>query len=152
MLPKHKTLIFGAMLGVSALAFSGASMAGAGAQASPLIWADAGASNAGFIQVADGDRMRMEWNRDRDGDRCLHRRGDCRHFHHGYYYTTPWWTLPLVVGGGYNRDYNDDFDDGDDLSSQHVEWCMDHYRSYNPRTNTWVSFSGVLHECISPYA
>jgi hypothetical protein len=150
MVPKHKTLIFGAMLGVSALAFSGAGLAGAAAfQPSPSGWADATATSDGFIQVADR-RHNMEWNRERDGDRCSHRRGDCRHFHRGYYYTTPWWTLPLVIGNqGY--DYYDD-DGYDGLNSQHVEWCMDHYRSYNPRTNTWVSFSGMVHECDSPYA
>jgi hypothetical protein len=152
MVPKYKIIIFGALLSASALAFPGASMAGAGAQLNPYIWADASAPNGGFIQVADRGRMRMEWNRDRDGDRCLHRNGDCRHFHGGYYYRTPWWTLPLVVGGGY-RDYDDDYyDDGYDLNSQHVEWCLDHYRSYNLRTNTWVSYGGEVHECISPYA
>ena len=24
---------------------------------------------------------------------------NCRHFHNGYYYETPWWTLPLIIGG-----------------------------------------------------
>ena len=154
MLPKLKMLFFGAVFGVSAMAFSGAGMAGAGGHANPFIWADATTSNDGFIQVVDRDRMRMEWNRERDGDRCLHRRGDCRHFHRGYYYSTPWWTLPLIVGDGYSRryDYDDDYVDAYDLNSAHVEWCMDRYRSYNPRTNTWVSYSGVVHECISPYA
>ena len=152
MLTKHKTLIFGVVLGVTALTFSEAGMAGTGAfQATPFVLGDVTATNDGFIQVADRSRNNMEWNRNRDGDRCRHRRGDCRHFHRGYYYSTPWWTLPLIIEGG-NRGY-DYYDDGyDDLNSQHVEWCMDRYRSYNPRTNTWVSFSGVVHECDSPYA
>ena len=36
--------------------------------------------------------------------------GNCRHFHDGFYYETPWWTLPLIIGGiaanahdGYDR-------------------------------------------------
>ena len=33
----------------------------------------------------------------------------------------------------------------------YVLWCLDHYRSYNPRTNTWVSYSGEIRECVSPY-
>ena len=108
--------------------------------------------NDGFIQIADGNRGNMEWDRERDGDRCLHRDGRCRHFHNGYYYENPWWTFPLIIGNGYA--YDDGYDDFgyDRMSDRHVEWCLDHYRSYNPRTDTWVSYSGVVHECISPYA
>jgi hypothetical protein len=145
---KHKSFILAAVLAVSAFSLAQANTAVAGSALDEPYW-----TSDGFIQVADGDHNRMEWNRHRDGDRCLHRRGDCRHFYRGYYYVTPWWTLPLVVGDGYNRYYGDDYDDGyDGLSSAHVEWCLDHYRSYNPRTNTWVSYGGVVHECISPYA
>jgi hypothetical protein len=28
---------------------------------------------------------------------------------------------------------------------------LDRYRSYNPRTNTWVSYSGNVNQCNSPY-
>jgi len=35
---------------------------------------------------------------------------------------------------------------------RHVEWCFNHYRSYNPRNNTWVSYSGEVRQCISPYS
>jgi hypothetical protein len=28
-----------------------------------------------------------------------------------------------------------------------VEWCMRRYRSYNPRTGTWVDYSGRIHYC-----
>ena len=79
----------------------------------------------------------------RDGRRCSQRFGNCRHFHRGYYYETPWWTLPLIVGGGIaaDRAYDDD-DDGGGYGGGHVQWCLDRYRSYNPRTNTWVSYSG----------
>ena len=89
----------------------------------------------------------MKWDRHRDGIRCTARNNNCRHFYRGYWYATPWWTLPLVGStivvrpgvsgnGGYSR---------------HVEWCMDHYRSYNVRTNTWVAYSGEVRECVSPY-
>ena len=59
--------------------------------------------------------MRSSWNRNRDGRRCSKRFGNCRHFHDGYYYETPWWTLPLIIGGSvaaplFYDDYDDDYD------------------------------------------
>jgi hypothetical protein len=35
--------------------------------------------------------------------------------------------------------------------SAHVQWCASRYRSYNPRTNTWVGYSGRVYQCNSPY-
>jgi hypothetical protein len=32
----------------------------------------------------------------------------------------------------------------------HVAWCSAQYQSYNPVTNTWVDFSGVVQVCYSP--
>lgn len=28
-----------------------------------------------------------------------------------------------------------------------VEWCMQRYRSYNPRTGTWIDFKGRVRRC-----
>ncbi|WP_210245724.1 BA14K family protein [Ciceribacter naphthalenivorans] len=36
-------------------------------------------------------------------------------------------------------------------TSAHVRWCMNRYRSYNPRTNTYLGFDGRYHRCRSPY-
>lgn len=144
-------LMVGTLLGVGALtAF------GSGASAASL-FAPAGAyaDNPNIINVA-------KWDRERHGRRCQYRRGDCRHFYRGYYYETPWWTVPLVIGGtiGANRYYDGDdeyyYDDDDDYDDggwgdSHVEWCLNRYRSYNPRNNTWVSYSGRVNECISPF-
>lgn len=30
-------------------------------------------------------------------------------------------------------------------------WCAQEYRSYNPQTNTWVDFQGVVRVCYGPY-
>jgi len=38
-----------------------------------------------------------------------------------------------------------------DFDSAHIEWCMERYRSYNPRDNTFMSYSGVMRECDSPF-
>ena len=69
--------------------------------------------------------------------------------------------LPLVIGGGYGgyNYYDDDYGDYDDyddydgggLSSRHIRFCLNKYRSYNPRNNLWVSFSGRVKQCYSPY-
>lgn len=29
-------------------------------------------------------------------------------------------------------------------------WCAQQYHSYNPQTNTWVDFQGVVHVCYGP--
>lgn len=151
MLNKFSLLAFGALLGFGTMALSGG---GASAAAmlplSPLASHQQNAANDSIIRVAQGDRdrrMRRDWNRDRDGRRCSKRFGDCRHFHNGYYYQTPWWTLPLIIGGSIAANNYDD----DSYGSLHVEWCLNRYRSYNPRTNLWVAYSGNVYECNSPY-
>jgi hypothetical protein len=144
-------VILGAALGFGTMALTGG-----GATAGTLQPVDQqNMANEGIILVAQGDRrerMRTSWDRHRDGRRCSKRFGNCRHFHDGFYYETPWWTLPLIVGGSIaaSRDYDDD-DYDVAVGSSHVEWCLDRYRSYNPRTNTWVSYSGEVRECVSPY-
>jgi hypothetical protein len=55
--------------------------------------------------------------------------------------------LPLYNDGsrdGFRRNYRSN-------SSAHVRWCLDRYRSYNPRTDTFLSYSGVRRYCNSPY-
>jgi BA14K-like protein len=86
---------------------------------------------------------RMDWQARRDGRRCRSRFGDCRHFHRGYYYETPWWTLPLIIGDTIARQ--------NDGRGSHVQWCLSRYRSYNPRTDTWLGTSGRRYQCNSPY-
>jgi hypothetical protein len=149
-------VILGAALGFGTLALTGGGASAAALQ--PFQPLAASQQNDGIIQVAErrdrGDRrMRTSWDRHRDGRRCSSRFGNCRHFHRGYYYETPWWTLPLIVGGSIaaQNAYDDDDYDDDGYGSAHVEWCLDRYRSYNPRTNTWVSYSGDVNECNSPY-
>lgn len=33
----------------------------------------------------------------------------------------------------------------------HVNWCLDRYQSYDPRTDTFLGYDGLYHRCISPY-
>jgi BA14K-like protein len=44
-------------------------------------------------------------------------------------------------GGGYNNGYG----------NSHVDYCMRRYRSYDPRTNTFMGYDGYRHECVGPY-
>lgn len=37
------------------------------------------------------------------------------------------------------------------LDEEHVAWCANRYRSYDPETNTYRSFSGAVRPCTSPY-
>jgi hypothetical protein len=156
MMKNLSLVVLGAVLGFGTLALTGGGASAAALQPfQPLAASQQNAANDGMIQLAAGKndrRMRSDWNRDRDGRRCNSRFGNCRHFHNGYYYETPWWTLPLIIGGGIAAQNNyDDGDYGDGYGSRHVEWCSDHYRSYNPRNNTWVAYSGQVNQCNSPY-
>jgi len=148
---KNSSLVLlGAVLGFGTMALTGG---GASAAAllplSPLASQPSTAGDGIILaQNKKERRMRDRWERNRDGNRCSRRNGNCRHFHRGYYYETPWWTVPLIIGGGIAA--NNYYDDGD-YGSSHVEWCLDRYRSYNPRNNTWVSYSGNVNQCNSPY-
>ncbi len=139
-------LVVGILLGIGVLAAPYA------LAAPPVVPAGPNANNPNIIAVA-------KWDRKRHGSRCEYRRGECRHFHRGFYYETPWWTLPFATDDtiGSRRYYEGDedyFDDEGDEgggSTSHIEWCLKRYRSYNPRNNTWLSYSGRVRECISPF-
>lgn len=38
------------------------------------------------------------------------------------------------------------------LSPEHVQWCLDRYRSYNPRNNMFMVRRNVFRQCISPWS
>jgi hypothetical protein len=114
MLNKFSLLAVGAMLGFGSMALSGGgAFAAALLPLSPLASSQQDVATDGMIQQAasrSDRRMRSDWESRRDGRRCSRREGNCRHFHEGYYYETPWWTLPLIVGGGMAYDnYGDGY-------------------------------------------
>ncbi len=147
MLNKFGLLALGAVLGFGVMASTGG-VASAGAMFSLSPGMTAQNTPDGVIQIASKDRrFETRWNRERHGNRCSKRNDRCRHFHDGFYYETPWWTLPLIIGGSIAANRYDD----DDFNDAHIEWCLDRYRSYNPRTNLWVAYSGNVYECNSPY-
>jgi BA14K-like protein len=87
------------------------------------------------------------YDRFRHGRRCNFRHDYCRNYYGGYYYQNPWWLLP-GIGAGHIIQNNNGYQG---YSSNHVRWCQDHYRSYNRRTNTWLSYGGQHRQCNSPY-
>jgi hypothetical protein len=111
MTSKFHLLALGAMIGIGAAAFPGASASAAALPLSPSAWTQVNTVSDGVIQVdhRNDHGMRSKWDRKRDGRRCSRREGNCRHFRDGYYYETPWWTLPLIIGGGIVYDNYDGY-------------------------------------------
>lgn len=166
---KFSTIALGALLGFSTVAFSGASASAAAMlPLPPAVTGEANAASDGIIQAKHNQNHNnwnnnKQWNK-RFGKRCNSYNDNCRHRYRGRYYETPWWTFPVIIGGGiaannyYNDGYDDyddydydDYDDGGGMSSRHVRYCLNKYRSYNPRNNTWVAYSGQVKKCYSPY-
>ncbi len=107
--------------------------------------------------AAARDFRRQRWfyhrhfygNRHLYGPRYRYRYGRYAYFHGGWWYPRPWWryggaAVALTVGPavGYYA-----YSGG----NPHVRWCLGHYRSYNPRTDSFVGYDGLLHRCNSPF-
>ncbi len=76
------------------------------------------------------------------------------YYYGGYGY--PAWGyggVGIALGFGNYYGYDDDYDGGyaDDGGSAHVRWCLNRYRSYNPRTDTFLGYDGYRHRCRGPY-
>jgi hypothetical protein len=50
------------------------------------------------------------------------------------------WVAPIIVAPRVYRGRN-----------AHVRWCLNRYASYNPRTDTFLSYDGYYKRCVSPY-
>lgn len=165
---KFSTIALGTMLGLGALSFTEAgAQAAAMLSAQPAVASGANAGSNGIIHV-DNDKIwkkkkrsnNNNWNGDwNNNNHNWKYRKHRRSYNNGVYLS-----LPLILGGAYaaNRYYGDDYYDGgyadyDDgysgggLGSRHVQYCLNKYKSYNPRNNTWVAYSGRVRKCYSPY-
>jgi len=89
------------------------------------------------------------------GHRYAYRRG---YYGNGYYGGSGLYLgfgLPFGYYGGYGS-YYDDYGYGyggysGGYSSAHVRWCLNRYRSYDPRTDTYLGYDGYRHRCRGPY-
>ena len=148
---KFRTLVLGASLGLGTLVFSGATVSAAMLPLAPGASNAVNSANTGIAEIKHkGNSWKFRNNR------CYDNYVGCR-YNRGHYRNGVFLSLPLIIGGGYaaNR-YYDDYGYGDDAyydggGSSHVQWCLNRYRSYNPRTNTWVSYSGQVRQCVGPY-
>lgn len=150
MLNKYSTLVLGAMLGLGTLAFTGTGTSAAAML--PLASGEANAVSDGIVQV----KHKKKSHKKHYSYYCNDWNGGCHNYRRRHDFDGSYLFLPLIIGGGYGAydyyddDYNDDYGYSG-VSSKHVRWCLKRYRSYNPRTNLWVSYSGKKHQCNSPY-
>ena len=145
MLNKHASVMLGSLLGLSLCATAAtaaitippaAISAGTATQADAPLLQDAKV----VVSIGAGPR----YDRNMHGNRCNYRHDNCNHYYRGHYYQNQWWAFPLVIGNTMSNP-------GRHMHMNHVQWCSDHYRSYNRRTNTWLSTSGQYRQCNSPF-
>ena len=82
------------------------------------------------------------YNSHRYGPRYRAYRPGYGYYYGGYWYRRPWWTftVPVPVPAPAPA-----------YGNAHVQWCLNHYRSYNPRTDMFLGYDGYYHRCRSPY-
>ena len=100
---------------------------------------------APLLQLAGVNIDVQIWNRKRHGQRCWRRYGGCQYYYQGWYYQRPWWYAPPPPRPVYFQPRPQSY------RSLHTDWCYARYRSYDRRTNTWISYGGHVRQCISPY-
>ena len=101
-----------------------------------------GGGGRGYNQGGGG--RHYGYDRGRHGDRYGYRHGNYRHYYEGLWYAFPWWLGAAAVAEPYYAE--PDYEGGD-----HVDWCLNRYRSYNVRTDTFRGYDGLDHRCISPF-
>lgn len=72
------------------------------------------------------------------------------HYHRGYREYNGWWLPPALFLGGMLLG-GAMADHGGAMSNNHYRWCEEHYRSYDPRTDTFQPYHGPRRRCVSPY-
>ncbi|WP_373504128.1 BA14K family protein [Aestuariivirga sp.] len=95
-----------------------------------------GYRNYGYRNYGYRNYGRYNWRN--HGPRYAYRYPGYNYFYGGFWYASPWWNY------GYANDY---YDGGD----AHVAWCLNRYRSYDPRTDTFMGYDGRRRYCRSPY-
>ena len=100
------------------------------------------------------DRRRFERGRDhRRGEYRGHRgsreqrRGYRRH-NDGWWYPLAAFGAGAIIGGAINNQQGRP----QAVSSRHVQWCADRYRTYRASDNTYVPRVGVRAYCSTPYS
>jgi hypothetical protein len=144
-------MIAAALLTAGALGFAVPSSAATASLGSVLPVLDQPTtSNVEKVAYRKVIKRRGGYNRARHGMRYRYRHGRYAHYYHGWWYHRPWWRGPTVaVGIGVGAAYGGYY--GYSAGNPHVRWCLNHYRSYDPRSDTFVGFDGYRHRCNSPF-
>ena len=141
------------MMGLAAVVAGGAQLAMMGAAGAvvmpmPAQSASSEISQAGSqtLQVESRSRnrytrhhQRQRYNRGRHGTRYGYRRNGYGYHYGNYWYASPWWLVPSVAITIPTHVYG---------GNGHVNWCLRHYRSYNPRTDMFMGYDGRHHRCV----
>jgi hypothetical protein len=90
----------------------------------------------------DGGRQ-FVYDQRRYGPRYSYRHGSYRHYHDGYYYASPWW-----LGAGVGAIVGSAVANSQEYGDEHIEWCASQYRTYDPRTNTFIGRGGRRYVCV----
>ncbi|RYE86703.1 MAG: BA14K family protein [Hyphomicrobiales bacterium] len=80
-----------------------------------------------------------------NGYRGYRDRRDGFRFYNGYWFPNSAFSFSFRIDGNRNRG-------GMRLSSRHVEWCQDRYRSYRLSDNSYQPYNGPRRDCVSPYS
>lgn len=142
---KNKPRILLALISASAMVVAGA----ASAISAPM--ARLQVQSAGLV-----DQVQYRRHHDHDHDRRGYYHGyrGSRHHRHGYRRGHDGWWYPLaafgagaIIGGAMANGARTH----GRVESRHVQWCLDHYRTYRPSDNSYVPRIGVRAQCHSPY-
>lgn len=151
MLHKLHGVAIAAFLGVGALLVFPAAKADAASLPVTNVDLKAETFNGDLLhEVGRRDDRRRQWFYDRrsHGNRYYYPYRKYRYQYGGYWYDRPYWNLavPFVYLQPPPRYYA-----RRSYGIAHIDWCYARYRSYEARSNTWVSYSGRVRQCISPY-
>ena len=95
------------------------------------------------------------YNKHRHGQRFRHRDRHHRFEFDGFWYSAPFWLGAPYAYNSYYDDYPYDYDDGYGLyagdDDDHVQACFARYRSYDPRSDTYMGYDGLRHRCRVGY-
>ena len=103
------------------------------------------------VQRSRRDRRARRYDRRHHGPRYRYARPGFRHHFGGHYYSSPWWSGPSIGFGFSLPGVALGLSPGYGGSSGHVEWCMNRYRTYDPRTDMYIPRVGEWAYCNSPY-
>ena len=83
------------------------------------------------------------------------RYGRCNGYNNGWNNAWPWFAAGAAVGVIGSNYYDNYYDDGPSYGyggyDAHVQWCLNRYRSYDPRSDTYMGYDGYRHRCRAPY-